>query len=155
MRERLSAAQAARIGLLAACLLGLLGTGCVAHHDHGDGPVVVKERGHGHGPPPHAPAHGHRRKHAHDSVELVFDSDLGVYIVAGRAGVYWHGDRYFELRDGRWRASARIDGVWVSIGNDDVPVRLVTKHDSHGHGKHGKKAKAHSRKVGHPAKHGR
>lgn len=152
MRERLSALHAARIGLLAACVVGLLGTGCFHHHHHrGDGRVVVKERGHGHGPPPHAPAHGHRRKHSHDPVELVFDSELGVYIVVGRSGVYWHGDRYFVRRDGGWRASARIDGVWVSIGNDDVPVRLVARYG--GHGKHGKKAKGHSRKVGHPAKH--
>lgn len=152
MRERLSAVRAARAGLLGACVLGLLGTGCIHHHHYGSGPVVVKERGHGHGPPPHAPAHGHRRKHSHDPVELVFDSDLGVYIVVGRSGVYWHGDRYFVWGDGRWRASARIDGVWVSIGNDDVPVRLVAKYDD-GHGKHGKKAKGHSHKVGHPAKH--
>jgi hypothetical protein len=153
MRERLSAAQAARIGLLAASILGLLGTGCVVHHHHGDGPVVVKERGHG--PPPHAPAHGYRHKHAHDSVELVFDGALGVYVVVGRTGVYWHGDRYLELRNGHWRASARIDGGWVSIGHDAVPVRLVAKHEGGGHGKHSKHGKHGKHGKNHPAKHGR
>jgi len=138
MRERFSARFGVRSGLVAACLLTLLGTGCVHHHHPHGGPVIVhKAPGRGH-PPAHAPAHGHRRKHAHDSVELVFDGDLGVYVVVGHPGLYWHGDRYFVWRDGGWRVSARIDGVWVGVASQDVPVKLVARHKKKHHAARGR-----------------
>ncbi len=127
MRERIPTARAACASLLAAGFLGLLSTGCYLHHPHGGGHVVTHGHG-GHGPPAHAPAHGHRLRHAHDDVDLIFDAVLGVYIVLGHAGLYWHGDHYISWRDGGWYSTARIGGTWVSVGSQDVPTPLVTKH---------------------------
>jgi hypothetical protein len=151
MRERASTLGVARWALLALGLLGLLGTGCVVHNHYGKpGPVVVEAPAHKHkGPPPHAPAHGYRRKHAPDGVELAYDDDLDVYVAVGHSGVYWHGDRYFCWRDGGWRVSAKVDGVWVSVASQEVPPRLQAKYAKekpHGRGRgHGR---------GYPAKHG-
>lgn len=155
MRECFSARLGARSGLIVVGMVALLGTGCVVHHHHPDGGPVVVHRAPGHGhPPPHAPAHGHRRKHANDGVELVFDGDLGVYVVVGRPGLYWHGDRYFVWRDGGWRVSARIDGVWVSVASQDVPVKLAARHRKGKHHDDDRKARPRGRYWGVPAKHG-
>ncbi len=66
------------------------------------GPPVVVDEGHGHGPPPWAPAHGYRRNHQRAyqhrdaTVDLAFDSGLGVYVVVGLPNYYyWDG---FYLR---------------------------------------------------------
>ena len=88
----------------------------------------------GKGPPPHAPAHGHRHKHAQD-VELVFDSGLGVYVVTGHPGHYYHKDRFFRLIDGRWEISVRIGASWGSAPDATVPPKLKKKHKGKGSSK--------------------
>jgi len=131
-------------GMLAALLTLLLSAanGCVYHHH----PVMTpKAHARGHGPPPHAPAHGYRHKHHRDGVNLVFDSGLGVYVVADWPGYYWHVDRYLRWAAGEWRVSQRIDGVWVVVASDRLPRKLVAKH--------GKKAHRHKKRHSVPAKH--
>ena len=73
-------------------------------------PVRGYDRGPGYGPPPHAPAHGYRRKHhGHD---LVFDTDLGVYIVMGLPGLYFIDGLYYRVSSDGWHYSVRPDGDW-------------------------------------------
>jgi hypothetical protein len=134
-------------GLAAALLLASStgSVGCVHHHHHGE--VAPPEHAGSHGPPPHAPAHGHRRKHQRDKVEMVFDAEVGVWVVVGHRHHYHDGQHYFRWTDGEWMVSLQLDHGWVVIANRDVPPRLVAKHAGKQH--KGKK-KGHHR---HPAKH--
>lgn len=133
--------------LLAATLCLPLLAACV-HHHHGrhaggpPGPVVV-HRG---GPPPHAPAHGYRHKHHHHGVELEYDSRLGVYVVVGLEGVFFHADHFYRRVEGAgWQISIAPDRDWHFVDRAKIPPGLAgkSKH-SKGRGK---------RKGPHPAKH--
>lgn len=84
------------------------------------------------GPPPHAPAHGYRAKHGSHNTELVFDSGLGAYLVAGTTDVYFYGDSYFRWTGASWEVSVDFDGPWHYTSDSKVPKRLKEKH---GHGK--------------------
>jgi hypothetical protein len=91
------------------------------------GPVEVRR---GNGPPPHAPAHGYRRKQQTDmgSVDLVFDSGLGVYVVVGWPDHYWYQDHYYRWVDGVWMISVQLDAGWITCSSAKVPQGLVKKH---------------------------
>jgi hypothetical protein len=132
-----------RIALLVLAL-GASSLACtyVEHHHHVPPPHAEVR----HGPPPHAPAHGYRHKHPGPagSVDLVFDSGLGVYVVVGWPGYYWHHDHYYRFVEGTWMISTRLDAGWVSCSSGRVPPGLAKKHAGHGHKGKGK----------HPAKHG-
>ena len=98
--------------------------------------------GRGHGPPPHAPAHGHRRKH-HDSgggSELVFDSELGVYVVVDIPNHYYWDGYYLRIEDGGWYASTNLKGGWKPHASHSLPPGLRKKRAKHGNAKkhHGK-----------------
>ena len=102
-------------------LLTVLASGCVyvaPHHRHPrpSKVVVVKQA-------KSPPSHGHR--HRHGGIELVFDGDLGVYLVVGRSHHYFHDARYFRLNEAGWQVSARLDSGWVSIRYEEVPSRLL------------------------------
>jgi hypothetical protein len=139
-------------GLAAALLLATSvgAVGCVHHHHHRHKEVAPPEHAGSHGPPPHAPAHGHRRKHQRDNVELVFDTEIGVWLVVGHRHHYHDGQQYFRWADGRWMVSLQLDRGWAVIASRSVPPRLVAKHA----GKQQKaKKKGHKRQGHHPAKH--
>ena len=122
-----------------ACALVLLACGpvrsiTIARDDH-----AVHGRDdddHHHGPPPHAPAHGYRRKqhdayrHAHHGgdVEIVFDSELGVYVVVDISGYYYLDGMYLRIEDGRWYASAHLDDDWEPCDDHALPPGLRKKH---------------------------
>jgi hypothetical protein len=110
---------------LGAILGGVLLSGCVQHHHHTrpQKAVVVQKKG----PPPWAPAHGYRHKHE-SGVELVFDSGLGVYVVLGHDGYYFHKDRFYHYTDGKWFRSVSFTTSWGAVRIDDVPARLRVKH---------------------------
>jgi len=91
----------------------------------------------GHGPPPHAPAHGYRAK-THDGVELVFRSDLGVYIVVGASGYYFHDGAFYHQDNSGWVVGKHMDGPWKIISKSQVPAGLRSEKKSKG------KAKGHS-----------
>jgi hypothetical protein len=132
---------------LGASALGLGAFGLVAcAHGHGyvrHQPVVVESEGHP-GPPAHAPAHGYRRKHgvhhhthhqkrrrateSRVEVELVFDENLGVHVVVGHSGVYFHAARYYRLGHAGWEWSARLDQHWVAAPDHGVPTGLRKLH---------------------------
>ncbi|MBW2448650.1 MAG: hypothetical protein JRG83_22420 [Deltaproteobacteria bacterium] len=115
-----------------ACALGALAllSGCFhAHVPHrgrargGHAPVVV----HALGPPPHAPAHGYRHKQAHHGVELVFDSAVGVYAVAGWDDHFFYDGHYYRQLATGWQMSVRIDGGWVVAAHTRLPKRLAKR----------------------------
>ena len=87
------------------------------------------------GPPPHAPAHGYRLKHAHDNVELVYDSDVDVYVVVGYENCYFSAGQYFRFVASTWEWSVGVEGPWkVVVHESDVPPGLCHRHGK-GHGK--------------------
>ena len=125
----------ALLGIGAVVLVGCQhGQGGYVGHD-----TVVVVDGSGHtGPPDHAPAHGWRRKHGYhpthrhkqpepqpyQRVELVFDEGLGVHIVVGYAGVYFHADRYYRLGDTGWEWTGRLGYTWVAAPDHGIPTGL-------------------------------
>jgi len=96
------------------------------------------------GPPPHAKAYGYRAKH--DSwkhrarhgrhgyssrgtgVEIVYDSDLGVYVVLGHPNNYYYDGHYLRVVGGIWQMTAEFDGVWVTARGSAVPNSLRSRY---------------------------
>lgn len=85
------------------------------------------------GPPAHAPAHGQRAKHGRGSVDMVFDSDAGVYVVVGWPDHYWYRDRYYRWLDSRWMVSVKLDGDWADCSSQGLPPGLARKHGRDNH----------------------
>ena len=123
-----------------------------------DGPPVVRE-GHGHGPPPWAPAHGYRHKHqpAYQSrsatVDLVFDTGLGVYAVVGLPNYYYFNGMYLRLNSGQWWQAQYLDASWAPCADDAVPSGLRGAKENPGHGKSKGKGKSGKGKGHGAAKH--
>jgi len=79
------------------------------------------------GPPPHAPAHGYRHKHRH-GVELVYDSQLEVYVVVKQPRHYYRDECYYRETGGRWEISVvSIEGPWKPVAGDRLPPGLQKK----------------------------
>jgi len=78
------------------------------------------------GPPPHAPAHGYRHKRP-DGGELVYKSDIGVYVVVGYPDYYFHKDKYYRLNDGSWEVSFNIKREWAPVSGKKLPPGLRNK----------------------------
>ena len=98
------------------------------------------------GPPRHAPAHGNRRKHHGSSVDLIYDSGLGVYLVVG-LGYYFHNNSFYRWHDNAWQISTNARGPWRGVADHRVPtqlfkskVRLKSKGKLKGKGKFKSKA---------------
>ncbi len=89
---------------------------------------------HSHGPPPHAPAHGYRHKTKH-GMEIVYDSECGVYVVVGFLDHYYHRERYYRWHRDRWEISASFDGDWKSMSAKKLPSGLRLKTKGKGKGK--------------------
>ena len=85
----------------------------------------------GHGPPPHAPAHGYRAK-THDGVELVFRSDLGVYVVVGASGYYFHDSAFYHQDSTGWVVAKHRDGPWKTISKSKLPPGLRSESKAKG-----------------------
>lgn len=79
------------------------------------------------GPPPHAPAHGYRHKHP-DGVELVYKSNIGVYVAVGYTAHYFHKDKYYRLNNSSWEVSVNINKGWVPVSEKKLPPGLRKKH---------------------------
>jgi len=107
---------------------------------------VRAEKSHGGGPPPHAPAHGYRHKQPHhgQSLELVFDSDIGAYLVVGLPNHYYWNGYYLRIDGNQWYASVDLDGGWERRSDDALPSGMKRK-------KHPKAKRGNSRKSS-PAK---
>ena len=98
---------------------------------YGRGPKRGPKRGRGHGPPPHAPAHGYRHKQR-GGAELVYDTGIGVYLVAGLADHYFGDGRYYRYLDGAWTISVAVGGPWNRVQIDAVPPGLRKKYRGRG-----------------------
>jgi len=133
--------QAATRLWIALLALGL-GAGCIVvspRESRGPDKVVIKP-----GPPPHAPAHGHRHKFERDSVDLVFDSGLGVYVVVDLVDVFFQDGRYYRCEEGNWWVSPRPRDGWVVLKVTELPNGLRTyKVKQKGPGKAKGKGKKH------------
>lgn len=77
------------------------------------------------GPPPGAPRHGYRHRYRR-GVDLVYDSGLGVYLVAGTRFYYYDG-RFYRVRKGEWESRADHDGPWRRSSGRRLPARLRRK----------------------------
>ena len=95
------------------------------------------------GPPPHAPAHGYRHHH-HHGVDLVFDTGLGVYLVADVSELFFFNDLYIRYQDSHWQVSVKLDGPWRSANEREVPVKLKNAKGPKQHPGRGK-AKGHDK----------
>lgn len=121
------------IASLAAGLLAL--AGCIHVHEH---EYEHEARNEG-GPPPWAPAHGYR--HKQPGPELVFDPQIGVYVVVGFPDVYFYDDHYFRVVSSRWERCRDWEKArWKTVDVAVVPVPVVQYYtEKHGKGKgHGK-----------------
>jgi len=114
--------------LLGALLLGSFGCVIVDRGAHGAPPHRSASRHPG--PPPHAPAHGYRHKH-HDH-DLVFDSELGVYVVVGLPELWFFDGSYFRWYGDRWEIGVDVGGPWRLAPEHAVPGRLREKRHPHG-----------------------
>ena len=94
------------------------------------GPAKAK----GHGPPPHAPAHGYRAK-TPQGVDLVFDTQLGVYVVVSVPGQYWLDERYYSKRAEGWFVGPGVEGPWQTCAVADLPPGLRTANGPPGQSK--------------------
>ncbi len=99
-------------------------------------------------PPAHAPARGYRNKHEkhheHDphheragGFEIVLDSELGIHVVIGLPGVFFHEGRFYRRVDGSWQVGARADGAWSPTAAGSVPHAVHRAHDHPGPAKAG------------------
>ena len=107
-------------GLLASGLGAALGFG--VPYD----PGAALAQGRRRGPPPRAPAHGYRHKHS-NGAELIFDGDLGAYLVAGLVGHFFSNGLFYRHLNGSWTASAGLGGPWTRLSAGAVPGGLLKK----------------------------
>ena len=83
--------------------------------------------------PPWAPAHGYRHKHQHayqhreSTVDLVFDSGLGVYVVVGLPNYYYWDGGYLRIDSGRWYRAPYLDARWAPCPVESLPGNLRSK----------------------------
>lgn len=93
-------------------------SGCVAvSHHHAQ---------RGHGPPPHAPAHGYR--HHHGDTQLVFDSEIGVYLVVGHPDYFFWDGHFLRFHGTSWEVSASLRGPWTLYADRSLPPGLRKAH---------------------------
>ena len=111
------------LALVISVSIAMLGCRSSVRYTQTSNPPVVAKRT---GPPPHAPAHGYRHKHP-DGVELVYKSNLGVYVVVGYSDHYYYNDRYYRSRNSSWEMSVHIDGKWKSVSEKKIPQGLQKK----------------------------
>ena len=79
-------------------------------------------------PPPHAPAHGHRRK-CSDGVEIIYNSDYGVYVVVGFTDHYFFNGHYYRFYNNYWQVSLSINNAkWKPAKHEIIPPGLKAKH---------------------------
>jgi len=76
---------------------------------------------------------------------LVFDSDLGVYVVIGIPNRYYWNGYYLRIDGDQWYASVDLDDHWEKRSDDSLPAGMK-HHKKNKHGKHGKSGKHHPAK---------
>ena len=78
------------------------------------------------GPPPYSPEHGYRYRHqGHD---IVYDANLGVYIVLGQQDYYYYDNNYYRRDGDRWYYSRDLNRDWRDHRGDNLPAGLTYKY---------------------------
>ena len=101
--------------MLVSCRSFSFSIGSGRHYEHNRKP----------GPPPHAPAHGYRQKH--EGVELVYDSEMGIYIVVDLPDCYYFKNRYYRFGENQWEIGVSLKGPWKFVSRYDLPKGLQVK----------------------------
>jgi hypothetical protein len=85
-------------------------------------------------PPAHAPAHGYRAKAEkprtsdpapRKGIEVIFDSERGIYVGVRLPDIVFHQGRYYREREGRWEVSLTGDEGWRVSASGDIPTVVV------------------------------
>ncbi|MFH1719965.1 MAG: hypothetical protein ABIF19_21635 [Planctomycetota bacterium] len=124
MKSRLLSLAVLAVALL--CAAGLLAS-C---RSSSDGASWGYTRSRGNGPPPHAPAHGYRRKHS--DLELVYDSQWGVYVVVDFPSHFYYKKRFYRHVDTHWEMGVNIDGPWKVVSQKAIPPGIRAREKSIG-----------------------
>ena len=112
---------------LASLAAALLALGCVYVQEHDAHP---EPKG---GPPPWAPAHGYRQKHP--GPELVWNADIGVYVVVGFPHIYFEDGHYFRRMHSHWERCRDFEKArWQEIDVAEVPTPLAAHYAKKGKG---------------------
>jgi hypothetical protein len=61
-------------------------------------------------------------------VEVLFDTDCGVYVVVGLDKHFWFDGRYYRFHNSQWELSMTIDGGWKSVDVKTLPPGLRGKY---------------------------
>jgi hypothetical protein len=69
--------------------------------------------------------HAQRRIPEGGGVEIIFDSERGVYVAVNLPNVFFHDGRYYRERSGHWQVSARGDGAWKIVAGFPVPGAII------------------------------
>jgi hypothetical protein len=114
-------ALAVMTGALVGCSGKVTAKGGSSHDVENDVEVV----GDHNGPPDHAPAHGYRKKQGNESVVLVYDAKMDVYVVSGQEDCYYTAGQFYRKVQGAWEWSVCIDGPWKAVERrNDLPPGL-------------------------------
>jgi len=86
-------------------------------------------------PPAHAPAHGYRAKQGQsksvpmpeprNGIEVVFDSERGIYVGVDLPNVFFHDGHYFREQDGHWQVSLTGGDGWTVSASAVIPAEVV------------------------------
>ena len=60
-------------------------------------------------------------------VTLVFDAEIGVYVVLGYHNRYFHEGSFLRVSEGVWESSATVAGPWRSYTEAWVPPGLRSR----------------------------
>lgn len=72
------------------------------------------------------PAHGYRRKNRH-GMEVIYDSNLDLYIVVGYPGYYYYDGLYYRKHDNQWESSSDLKDHWKKSSKHGMPKGLQNK----------------------------
>lgn len=108
------------VALLISTGITISACGSSVHYTEAVNPEIKEKHN---GPPPHAPAHGYRHKHP-DGEELVYKSDIDVYVVVGHQDYYFHKDKYYRVKNGSWEVSFNMKENWTLVSEKKLPPGL-------------------------------
>ena len=109
--------------LLFSTIIAVSACGGSVRYTEGTDPEISENRN---GPPPHAPAHGYRHRNG-GGEELVYKSDIGVYVVVGYPDYYYYKDKFYRLNEGSWEVSLNIRSDWAPVSRKKLPPGLRNK----------------------------
>lgn len=86
------------------------------------------------GHPPLNPPNNYR--YHYRGHNLVYDINLGAYVVLGFDGVYFYNDLYLRFYDGDWQVVERLDDPWHRAQYQQVPGKLRSHRNHNRHSRY-------------------